>query len=68
MLNQNESNDIKISFRPIRKNVSIFSKDRCSSMVCAGTVFEQLIEVLNGKVDFGANNLRYDDNKNCICL
>ena len=67
-ISKNENLDYKISFRPIRKNVSLFSKKRCSKKVYADEVVEQMIEVLNGKKEFEDINIEYGDNKNCICL
>lgn len=59
---------VRISFRPLRKNVSIYSKSRCIDRVHAEPVFEQLVDILEEKIEFSETNINYYDNKNCICL
>ena len=37
-------------------------------MVLADKVFSWLVYILEEKVEFEETNIKYDDNKNCICI
>ena len=67
-ISEKKASDFRISFRPIRRNVSIYSRKRSTNMVLADKVFSWLVYILEEKVEFEETNIKYDDNKNCICI
>ena len=58
----------KISYRPLRKNISIWSKDRCIEKVGFKIVFDKMLEVINGGVNLSEDVLDYDNHSNCFIM
>lgn len=58
----------KISYIPLRKNISIWSKDRCIEKVGFKIVFDKMLEVINGGVNLSEDVLDYDNHSNCFIM
>lgn len=56
----------KISYRPLRKNISIWSNERCIENVNFKVVFDKMVGVLNGDINISEDVLGYYDQSNCI--
>ncbi len=58
----------KVSFRPLRKNISIWPNSGCIEKVKAEIVFEKMIEGLNGNIEFSEDITKYNDHTNCFAV
>lgn len=48
----------KVSFRPLKKNISIWSERKCTDVIDANIIFEKAMEILNGNIKFSDDMIK----------